>query len=389
MYLEQLAGKGFARGMLRSRAAYCLYLANEIDRWPPDHIFDEDEIDALTSQRAAQRTGRASGIRRPKEPFQFAATDFLRSFGRLRAPPLAAPGKHADKLADFIGAHEESRWISAETRHSVAWHVRKFLDYIEHREAVLEDVTAVDVDAYFGHAGQRWNRNTLRTSGTALRAWFAHCEARGWMHQGLASAVLLPRIYRHEGLPLGPTWDEVGRLLTESSGDRPADLRNHAILLLLSVYGVRSGEVRRLRVDDLDWRRERIRVVRSKTRREEMLPLEPRVGNAIARYLREGRPKSDSRIVFLTLRPPARPLTASALYDIVESRLTKVSSLDKARGPHGLRHACARHLLEAGRSFKEIGDHLGHRSPDVTRIYAKVDLGSLRRVALDDLGSLA
>ncbi len=73
---------------------------------------------------------------------------------------------------------------------------------------------------------------------------------------------------------------------------------------------------------------------------------------------------------------------------MVEHHLSRVSSPKKGRGPHALRHACARHLVAAGHSFKEVGDHLGHRSPEATRLYAKVDLASLRRVAFDDLGGL-
>src|SRR5262249_39151432 len=155
-----------------------------------------------------------------------------------------------------------------------------------------------------------------------------------------------------------------------------------------SVYGLRSGEVRRLKLEDLDWQQERIWIVRSKTARKETLPLEPSVGNAIARYLRHARPETPSRIVFLTVRAPYRPLSAGGLYDVVRRHLPESMSSRRGRGPHGLRHACARHLVESGRSFKEVGDHLGHRSPEATRVYAKVDLVSLRRVALDDLGGL-
>jgi integrase/recombinase XerD len=85
---------------------------------------------------------------------------------------------------------------------------------------------------------------------------------------------------------------------------------------------------------------------------------------------------------------PFRPLSPGALYDIVASRIPTTDRPRKGHGPHGLRHACARHLVEAGLSFKEVGDHLGHRSPDSTQIYAKVNLGALRLVALDDLGGL-
>jgi site-specific recombinase XerD len=112
------------------------------------------------------------------------------------------------------------------------------------------------------------------------------------------------------------------------------------------------------------------------------------VGNAIAGYLRYGRPKADCRTLFLTLRAPHRPLSPSGLYSVVEHHLSQVCSLPKGRGPHGLRHACARRLIEAGVSYKVVGDHLGHRNPDATRYYAKVDLVSLRQVAFQDLGGL-
>lgn len=266
---------------------------------------------------------------------------------------------------------------------------KRFLLYLEQQDVALGDVAPRHIDAYFQHLAPRWSRTSLRTSATMVRSWFAHCERRTWVRPGLAAAILLPRIYRHEALPLGPTWDEVGRMLAKTAGDEPAHLRDPAILRLRSVYGLRSGEVRRLAIEELDWQRERIRVVRSKSSREEPLPLAPSAGNAIARSWRQGRPTSTSRIVFLTLRAPHRPLSARGVYNVVRRYLSDADAPRKGRGPQGLRHACARHLVESGRRFKEIGDHLGHRSPDATRLYAKVDLAALRRVALADLGDLS
>ena len=82
-----------------------------------------------------------------------------------------------------------------------------------------------------------------------------------YLRAGFADAILLPRIYRQEGLPIGPTWDEIGRMLSNTVGDDPASVRDHAVILLFSVYGLRSGEVRRLQIEDLDWLRDRIRIV--------------------------------------------------------------------------------------------------------------------------------
>ncbi|WP_155325262.1 tyrosine-type recombinase/integrase [Desulfosarcina ovata] len=120
---------------------------------------------------------------------------------------------------------------------------------------------------------QRWGRSSLRTSAKILRSWFGYCESRGWVRFGLSEAILLPRIYRHEGLPLGPTWDAVGRMLIKTNGDDSASIRDHAIILLLSVYGLRSGEVRRLHLGDIDWPNDRIRFVRSKSKRKDVTPL--------------------------------------------------------------------------------------------------------------------
>ena len=389
-YLSELVAQGMARGTILRRSSYCLRVAVELQRWPPNQCLDEHDVEALAAAWAARRfaSGRAASTRWPKEHFRFVATDFLRSLGRLHPAQASKAGRYDAELAEFIASQQEARWQSEATCRSARWQITRFLAYLEQRGMVLSDVVATDVDAFYEHMAQRWARSSLRTSAKMLRTWFGYCETRGWVRSGLADAILLPRIYRHEGLPLGPTWDAVGQMLAETNGDDPASIRDHAIILLLSVYGLRSGEVRRLCLDDIDWPHDRIRLVRSKSGRQETVPLEPRVGNAIARYLRDGRPKTDSRVVFMTLRAPHRPLSAGGLYHVVERHLSKNGSPKEGRGPHGLRHACARHLVESGRSFKQVGDHLGHRSPDATRIYAKIDLTSLRKVAFNDLGGL-
>lgn len=389
-HLSDLAAQGMARGTVLRRSSYCLCVAVELQRWPSDRCFDEDEVEQLAMGWAAERSanGRASSPRWPQVQFRLAATDFIRSLGRLRSAPPAKPGRYDSELGDFIAAQQEGRWLSEATCRSGRWQITRFLDYLEQRGVALSDVAATDVDAFFEHMAQCWSRSSLHTSARKLRAWLRYCETRGWIRAGIAGALLLPRIYRQEGLPLGPTWAVVGDMLAGTTGDDSASLRDHAIILLLSVYGLRSGEVRRLRLDDIEWAHDQIRFVRSKSGRKEAAPLEPRVGNAIARYLRDGRPRTDSRIVFLTVRAPHRPLSGGGLYHVVERHISKSGVPKRGRGPHGLRHACARHLVESGRSFKEVGDHLGHRSPDATRVYAKVDLPSLRRVAFDDLGGL-
>jgi site-specific recombinase XerD len=392
-YLEGLVGRGVAHATLLRRANYCLAVAEAVERAPRAPTpapWSAAEVEALAATWARRQVtaGRAAVPRWPHDNFHLVAVEFFGTLGWLRAPPSTPPNPHEARLADFLAAQSE-RWPSVATRAMGRWQVAAFLAYLDQRGQVLERVQPDDVDAYFHHVRAGWSRASIHTAGKMLRAWFRHAEQRGWARAGLDEALLLPRLYRHEGLPLGPTWEAVGTAISRLAGDDPATLRDRALLLLLATYGLRSGEVRRLQLEDLDWPLARLRVVRSKSQRPEILPLAPEVGAAIAHYLRDGRPTTTLRTVFLTLRAPARPLSLGGLHHIVAHRLAPVARVPRGRGPHGLRHACARRLVDAGHSFKEIGDHLGHRSPDATGIYAKVDLGALRRVAFDDLGGLA
>jgi integrase/recombinase XerD len=142
------------------------------------------------------------------------------------------------------------------------------------------------------------------------------------------------------------------------------------------------------RFGQFDWQQETIAFTRSKGSARHLFPLRPSVGAAIIRYLKEVRPKSPHREVFLTRRAPISPLSNGAMWAIVACQLRKRAPSLKHHGPHAIRHACATRLINQGFSLKEIGDHLGQRDPDATRIYAKVDLVRLREVATFDLGGL-
>jgi len=177
-------------------------------------------------------------------------------------------------------------------------------------------------------------------------------------------------------------------LIKSADTNRPLDVRGRPILMLLAIYGFRAGEVRQLRLEDLDWERSLLTVRRVKRRKVQAYPLIASVGMAIARYLREVRPVSKRRELFLGLNAPHGPLSQGALYHTVAAGLKRVGARTSHFGPHSLRHACAGRLVSEGLSLKEIGDHLGHRGISATRIYAKVNLAGLREVAAFDLGGL-
>ena len=189
-------------------------------------------------------------------------------------------------------------------------------------------------------------------------------------------------------IPADPPWNVVERLLASTEGNRPINIRDRAILMLFATYGLRSEEVQLLQLEDLDWEKEVIHVLRPKPRRVQHFPLVPSVGEAILRYLTEVRLQRQSRHVFLTIKAPYSPLTRSALWKAVSDRLRPLNASIRHYGPHSLRHACATRLLAEGFSMKEIADYLGHRDLDSTGVYAKVDIAGLREVAEFELRGL-
>jgi site-specific recombinase XerD len=139
-----------------------------------------------------------------------------------------------------------------------------------------------------------------------LRVFFRYAEQRSWCSRGLAAAIMCPRIFADEGLPKGPSWEDVQRLLAGTEGDHPKGIRDRAIIMLFAVYGLRVGDVRALRLEDLNWDKELLSIRRPKSRRQQTYPFAYTVGQAILRYLKEVRPRTPHREVFLTLRAPIR-----------------------------------------------------------------------------------
>jgi site-specific recombinase XerD len=197
----------------------------------------------------------------------------------------------------------------------------------------------------------------------------------------LADSIKTPRVYKHEYLPLSPSWEDVKKILNNFKGNNPTNIRNYAITLLLSIYGMRCSEVTHLNLDDIDWENELIYLKRAKGSRPQIFPLLHIAGEAIISYIKNARPKNHlAREVFLKVYYPYRPLTSASIYRFVNEALVPLNLNIKHHGPHSLRHACATHLVNEGVSLKIISDHLGHANLDTTMIYARVDINSLRQV---------
>jgi len=295
----------------------------------------------------------------------------------------------ADRVADFAAYRRDERGLSPATVRNQNWHVEKFLCWLCAQNRSFDDVSLEDVDAFLAANGkQGWGRVSVATSAKALRAFFKHAAIRGWCTASIAAGIDGPRLFQHEGIPVGPSWPDVQRVIATTVGDSARNIRDRAILVLLATYGLRSSEVSGLRLEDVNWESEKLSITRPKQRRAQEYPLVSEAGEAILSYLQKARPRCAQREIFLTSKAPFQRLSQGALYHLVSTRLNALGIRVPRRGPHSLRHACAGHLLAEGFSLKEIGDHLGHRSAYATRIYAKVDLAGLREVASFDLGGL-
>lgn len=174
-------------------------------------------------------------------------------------------------------------------------------------------------------------------------------------------------------------------VLTGVVGDMPADLRERAIFCLLSTYGVRGVQVRRLRLEDVDWARSRIHFRGVKGGRAVDHPLTAKAGNRLAEYIRHGRPGCTHREIFLTVRAPFEPIRhPRQLSRIIRTRMEALGvKLPEgvAYGSHAFRHAFASRLYGVA-PFKDLVDMLGHCDPSTTLVYGKVAVAMLRKAAL-------
>jgi site-specific recombinase XerD len=387
-YLAFLLTEGRSRSILRAVTAL-LYSMAECLPLGNDGSISSSQIETAAEQWSATRRGGKKHQHNAERWFVFHATNWMRLLGRLKeeGPPSQA---FASELEAFITFEEQERGFAPATVMRVKRCLSEFLNWIAGERKALRKIVPEDIARYVSRVSveRNWKRTTIVAVVSAFRTLLRFAGSRHWCTPDLVNTIDAPRIYKLEGLVQGPRWDDVQILLTGSSGDSPGDIRDHAMLLLIAVYGLRSGEVRHLRLDDIDWEREVIVVRRTKQRSIQRYPLVPVVGNAILRYLREVRPRCPHREVFLTQVQPFRPITSGGFGAKVRKRFLKSGLVPPCYGPHGLRHSCATHLLAEGFSMKEIADHLGHVSLAATQMYAKVDITALREVAQLDLSNL-
>ncbi len=359
--------------------------AVSFDRWLANHgitLIELGDIHIERYQRRRRRRHRC--IRAETRRIERDAISSLLRFLRHRGvcEPARIDATPADVLAGSFGEHLQNHQGSAPTTVECYTTVaREFLaECFGHDRVDLRLLRAADVIEFVQRRTKRMQPPALKRVVTGMRAFLRYAQYRGEVAPGLVAAV-----------PSVATWTTTPQLPKAISPAHAqcaigsCDLgtaigrRDRAVLLLLARLGLRACEIIALRLEDCDWDTGHLRV-RGKGGRECLLPMPTDVGEAIAAYLECGRPTSTDRHLFLRSMAPIRGLREVG--SIVRYALRRGQVNSAHRGSHQFRHALAVRMLRIGASLPEIGEVLRHRSPQSTSIYARVDIESLRALAL-------
>jgi integrase/recombinase XerD len=307
---------------------------------------------------------------------------YLRGVGAVPVPverSVAAPATPEEELLDRYWRYlTGERGVCEQVARAYIRKVRRFLAWLAVGGGSLEGLTAADVSAFVlaecAGRSTRWGRDLT----LALRSLLVFLHVDGALAESLAAAV--PRVagWRLAGLPRPLDPGIAQQLVGSCDLGAVIGRRDRAILLLLWRLALRRGEVAAMTLEDLDWRAGELRVC-GKSRRVEVLPLPWDVGEALAKYVRDDRPRVEGRAVFVAVNAPHGPLTPATVGQVVAdaARRAGVSGVTA----HRLRHTAATEMLREGASLIEIGQVLRHRQTQTTAIYAKVDVETLRSVA--------
>jgi integrase len=310
---------------------------------------------------------------------------FRRRVGTAVAP--AVPAWIEPTLRAYITFLNEHRGLAVRTAHKRAWHLGQMAEVWDHAGVTaLPDLRASHIQQFFLTL-DHLKTATRRTYGVTLRSFLRWAYQEGQLPTDLRAAVIAGRHMRQAQVRDVMATDEIDRLLAAVDRSRAVGRRDYAVLLLAIRYGMRPSDIRQLRLDDVQWRRGLIAIRQAKTGRPLTLPLLPEIAEALAAYLRDGRPATAAREIFIRHRAPFAPFVPTNNLTTIVRPLFRRTGLDQRSGGRGLyvfRHTLASGLLAAGCSIKSIADVLGHQTTDTTMEYATVNLAALRGVALSE-----
>ncbi|MGH3198586.1 MAG: tyrosine-type recombinase/integrase [Streptosporangiaceae bacterium] len=349
----------------------------------PDHVaaFVAYRVSQSRDARRAQGDTLVKDIRGPVEQMLTLIVPGYEGTGRPRRPDPF--GETVPGFFEYLVSERGLRPASVE---SYVHYLRRFEAWLGRTGVTrLDELSPPLLSAYTAErAGLGLAKTSVREGCGVLRVFLRYARREGVISRDLSEAVEWPQAYRLSTLPRSISWEDVGRVLALPDRRTPGGKRDYAILLLMATYGLRAREITALTLDDIDWKRARLAVPERKAAHSTAFPLSGAAGDALADYLRNGRPQTEDRHVFFRAMAPVRPIAGAAVSSVAR-RYLLLAGVDVPRpGSHTLRHSAVQRLSDDGFGLKTIGDFVGHRSPASTDIYAKVAVESLREVALGD-----
>jgi site-specific recombinase XerD len=369
------AGYAVQSGQLQLR------MLGDFNKWLDKKRLGADAVNCSTTERYIGSRRKAGKLHRGDAAALARILRMLRA-GQTEEPSLP-PTASQIIVEQFQHYLRQERGLAEGTIIKYTPTVRAFL--AERFQSGIPDfrqISAGDIARFVQYQAEHITSKDAPTVVTALRSFLRHLLHRGAIITDLAACVPTIATWSLSKVPKFLPAEQIQRVLDSCDRDTAGGKRNYCILLLLARLGLRAGEVVALTLEDIDWESGVI-TVRGKSKREAQMPLAVEVGAAIADYLRRARPACSSRRVFIREKAPLVGLANSvAICSLVDRALKKAGVESAYRGSHLFRHSLATTMLKHGASLPEIGDVLRHRRPDTTAIYAKVDLLSLRSIAM-------
>jgi site-specific recombinase XerD len=381
--IDEYATRLSEQGLCRGTGMRTLLLIADLSRWLLRAGLGIDELNERTLERYRRFRARTRplGLGDPVALRRFLCA--MRDLDICKTPSPAPLSLLDEELEGFRRYLSQDVGLSARTLEHYSELIDPFLrEQIDAGGPRWSTLTGAEVLGFFRRCARRRSPQYLQRLRTALRSFLRYLRFRGDVQVDLGSCI--PGIARWSlaTLPKYLTATQVQRVLGSCNRKTPVGRRDYAILLILARLGLRAIEVVELSLDDIDWETGQF-TIRAKGRERATMPMPADVGQAICDYLTHGRPHSNSRRIFLRHLAPHVGFAKSASISAVCKFAMQRAGIDlPSQGAHLLRHTLATRMLRQGASLEQIGQLLRHRLLDTTRIYAKVDLIALRRVAL-------
>jgi integrase/recombinase XerD len=379
-YLEHLERQGVSRHKQRDASTYLVQVVTRL------HLKRLKMMTLQESQRAAmhwqqRRSQSATGGPQSRNTFLRYAKGWLR-FHRKLVEPKKWNEPRDKRVKLFARYLKIELGFAVRTIDSRVWSVNRFLSWLSEREIQLSFVSASHVERYLDYLSALGSEpRTIATRAHELQVFFRFVERCRWVRGNVSNGIFGPRIHVGVRCAKGPAWTDVRRMLDTAKGDTLKQCRARSILLLASIYALRTSEITGLRLGDVDFKENVLTVRRGKNYLTQRFPMSQEVQSALREFINNKRPACDCPEVFLTLKRPYRRIHQASVYNVTQNYMNRLGIKSTNRGAHSLRHACATHLLEVGTPIKKVASLLGHSSTKYVAHYVQHSTKDLIPVA--------